>query len=632
MAQPSSDRLSSTDSAEALNFLILNTKEKIINPNMLNSQDVVPIGSQRDIVDQSLALGSVGYQKTGYVSNAYSSQPPLLYNGSSDNAAGKQGTYLPYINHEVLENDSHIQGIHNESSSVAYHGYGYSPQMLHKPYVPVTRQLSARNHGHLYNARQFSTSDPFSFQQNISPNSYILSPTPVSQAKLPVPIDLQGDSKRSGLRPNYPAPLGSSGRGANFFGNSDGLGLLHQGFEGPEVGGLWSDWLNPSDGKSCMLPLSSPTYLKPIGSLELSQDDFGLASLQKGSFYGFGSCSGSSYRGCSHHQSDRSSDYGSVSTSTMGVDGQSWPTLTEARQRGRCNDFSCSCSATLDMLSERNRGPRAFKPKIRTIVNGSAVGDSKNSIIDDLLRDSYNRLDFITSYKDAKFFIIKSYSEDNVHKSIKYGVWASTPNGNKKLDCAYREAKEKERMCPIFLLFSVNASAQFCGVAEMVGPVDFDKNVDYWLQDKWSGQFPVKWHIIKDVPNSQFRHILLENNDNKPVTNSRDTQEVEMEQGMEMLNIFKNYETYSSILDDFYFYEKRQKAIQERKAGQQASLVAPPVVVVSEQQIPISPSPDSVKRMSKSFAEAVSLTEHEKELSTVGKVVSSATTSVPHGS
>lgn len=72
----------------------------------------------------------------------------------------------------------------------------------------------------------------------------------------------------------------------------------------------------------------------------------------------------------------------------------------------------------------------------------------------------------------------------------------------------------------------MNASAQFCGVAEMLGPVDFDKSVDYWQQDKWSGQFAVKWHIIKDVPNSQFRHIVLENNDNKPVTNSRDTQEV----------------------------------------------------------------------------------------------------------
>ena len=64
-------------------------------------------------------------------------------------------------------------------------------------------------------------------------------------------------------------------------------------------------------------------------------------------------------------------------------------------------------------------------------------------------------MDFATDYKDAKFFVIKSYSEDNVHKSIKYGVWASTPNGNKKLDAAYREAKENHGTCPIFLLFSV---------------------------------------------------------------------------------------------------------------------------------------------------------------------------------
>lgn len=60
----------------------------------------------------------------------------------------------------------------------------------------------------------------------------------------------------------------------------------------------------------------------------------------------------------------------------------------------------------------------------------------------------------------------------------------------------------------------------------MIGAVDFHKDMDFWQQDKWSGSFPVKWHIIKDVPNSGFRHIILENNENKPVTNSRDTQEV----------------------------------------------------------------------------------------------------------
>lgn len=60
----------------------------------------------------------------------------------------------------------------------------------------------------------------------------------------------------------------------------------------------------------------------------------------------------------------------------------------------------------------------------------------------------------------------------------------------------------------------------------MTGRVDFNKSMDFWQQDKWNGYFPVKWHIIKDIPNPQLRHIILENNDHKPVTNSRDTQEV----------------------------------------------------------------------------------------------------------
>lgn len=75
-------------------------------------------------------------------------------------------------------------------------------------------------------------------------------------------------------------------------------------------------------------------------------------------------------------------------------------------------------------------------------------------------------------------------------------------------------------------MLQVNASGQFCGVSEMVGPVDFEKDAGYWQQDRWSGQFPVKWHIVKDVPNNRFCHILLQNNDNKPVTHSRDSQEV----------------------------------------------------------------------------------------------------------
>jgi len=175
-----------------------------------------------------------------------------------------------------------------------------------------------------------------------------------------------------------------------------------------------------------------------------------------------------------------------------------------------------------------------------------------------------NPTDFDCNPKFAKFYVIKSYSEDDIHKSIKYSIWTSTDNGNKRLDKGFRENHTKG---PIYLFFSVNASGQFCGVAQMMSPLDYAIKSDFWHQDKWNGQFAVKWIFIKDIPNSHFRHIRLVNNDNKPVTNSRDTQEVLLEPGREMLKTFKTFKTKTSILDDFDYYNKQEE--EERKLKQE---------------------------------------------------------------
>ncbi|KAI3459177.1 hypothetical protein Pfo_015840 [Paulownia fortunei] len=225
-----------------------------------------------------------------------------------------------------------------------------------------------------------------------------------------------------------------------------------------------------------------------------------------------------------------------------------------------------------DVLSEQNQGPRMYKSKNQLVLKAYTTRagnpDAQGNIV--IYMDKYNRVDFPLVFINAKFFVIKSYSEDDVHKSIKYSVWSSTPNGNKKLNTAYEDAQKiaagDSRGCPIFLFFSVNASGQFCGVAEMSGPVDLHKDMDFWQQDKWNGSFPVKWHIIKDVPNPNFRHIILENNENKPVTNSRDTQEISYKKGLEILQIFKHYTMKTSLLDDFMYYENRQRILQEERA------------------------------------------------------------------
>ncbi|URE36878.1 YT521-B-like domain [Musa troglodytarum] len=261
-----------------------------------------------------------------------------------------------------------------------------------------------------------------------------------------------------------------------------------------------------------------------------------------------------------------------VSGNVQGVSYPSTGNDNTIRERGNAS-FGRS-NGTRAFLRRQSRRPRANRSNNRAIQQHSVTESGSANCSLGVDRKSYNSPEFVTEYDDAKIFIIKSYSEANVHKSIKYGVWSSTSTGNKKLNSAYIEAREKGHSCPIFLFFSVNASGRFCGVAEMIGPVDFEKSVDYWNKDKWTGQFPVKWHIVKDVPSFRFRHIILENNDNKPVTNSRDTQEVKLEQGLEMLSIFKAHEYKESIFDAFSFYEKREAALRRRKARQQGTRTA----------------------------------------------------------
>lgn len=76
-----------------------------------------------------------------------------------------------------------------------------------------------------------------------------------------------------------------------------------------------------------------------------------------------------------------------------------------------------------------------------------------------------------------------------------------------------------------------------------------------------------RWIYVKDVPNNQLRHIRLENNENKSVTNSRDTQEVPYNQGVQVLRIIHSYKHETSIFDDFQHYENLQKLEDSKKSA-----------------------------------------------------------------
>ncbi|WJX29552.1 hypothetical protein P8452_18182 [Trifolium repens] len=371
-----------------------------------------------------------------------------------------------------------------------------------------------------------------------------------------VPVSGGYQDPRVGTQPSYPSdPLFSdrqSKHGAKF--------------------GLSSSAMSAKDYSS-QRNTTIPQPLPQFSNLHSSIQSSGLG-LYSG--YGNGMYSSNAMYGQYGNTYRARSNFGS---SAYGSRTSSYDNKFKSSSYGRGFDH---VKRNVDGFGELNKGPRGSNSSddknvknvgpVTLLLKGQDLPiKSDNQEVNPVPnKQQYNGEDLAESYSDAKFFVIKSYSEDDIHKSMKYNVWTSTPNGNKKLDAAYQEAKEKPVDCPIFLLFSVNTSGQFVGLAEMVSPVDFDRTVEYWQQDRWTGCFSVKWHIIKDIPNNALRHITLENNENKPVTNSRDTQEVKFEKGVEILKIFKEYSSKTCILDDFGFYEGREKTILEKKAKEQS--------------------------------------------------------------
>ncbi|CAH8349836.1 unnamed protein product [Eruca vesicaria subsp. sativa] len=509
---------------------------------------------------------------TGNAAFSASSNTDSFHIGGYENAADTPRSYHPHT--DFLSFEEVYPGM--RCDDMLYHGNGI-PSDTQRPSNSTSNLSLPQYYGDLY-ADDASYFAPFhsSNQQYPVPEPIHLSPEFHMFQTNSSHLDRLAN-KRNSIETDYMMhSTGNFSLSNNIFGEPRG----HK--------------LNPFTGRKTLLPMPSTIRsMKHPGSADLSANDFDMGRPHRALHDDFESAASLSYREQAYNQSKRGS-FSAASYSprpTWELD-YNIPPLDEARNAS-CSDFYHR-PALSDLLNERNRGPRALRPN----------GKSKMT--------SYDHSDqqaLLSQFRDAKFFVIKSYSEDNVYKSIKYCVWASTKNGNKKLDAAYREAKTKEVACSVFLLFSVNASAQFCGVAEMVGPVDFDTSVEYWQQDRWSGHFPVKWLIVKDVPNSLFRHIIIKDNDNKPVTNSRDTQEVGLEQGIEMLNIFNSCEMKSSMLDDFSFYEERQRATQDRKARERAVLEN--LRVSSLTSVPTyhtsSLHEDYVREMSKSFAEALAL-------------------------
>ncbi|KAK3901875.1 YT521-B-like domain-containing protein [Staphylotrichum tortipilum] len=139
---------------------------------------------------------------------------------------------------------------------------------------------------------------------------------------------------------------------------------------------------------------------------------------------------------------------------------------------------------------------------------------------------------------DSRFFILKSFNEENVRRCMEDGIWTTQVQNGKILSDAYATCRN------VILFFSINKSRAFQGYARMSSPPSptiprpsFVKGIHWDTSDP----FRVQWLSKTSVDFFRIGHLKNPLNEGAPVLVGKDGQEIEAECGAELLREMERF-------------------------------------------------------------------------------------------
>ncbi|AEO64176.1 uncharacterized protein THITE_2110044 [Thermothielavioides terrestris NRRL 8126] len=133
---------------------------------------------------------------------------------------------------------------------------------------------------------------------------------------------------------------------------------------------------------------------------------------------------------------------------------------------------------------------------------------------------------------DTRFFIVKSFNEENVRSCMEDSLWTTQVQNGPTFSEAFAKCKN------VILFFSVNKSRAFQGYARMASAPSPDTPSPRWLRGlhlDTSDPFRVQWLSKKSVSFYRIGHLKNSYNESLPVLVGKDGQEIEPECGAALL-------------------------------------------------------------------------------------------------
>ncbi|WEW60786.1 hypothetical protein PRK78_006274 [Emydomyces testavorans] len=198
--------------------------------------------------------------------------------------------------------------------------------------------------------------------------------------------------------------------------------------------------------------------------------------------------------------------------------------------------------------SSRGRGSSQVRGRGRARYPGFVSRETAHGGMQSLDKPTHYMTEnahLILEVGETRFFLIKSYSAENVLASQHEGTWSTQIKNMHKMADAFDNCRH------VILLFSVNQSKAFQGYARMETTFgDPSANLPKWADSyKWeaSPAFRVRWLNTSITYFKHVAHLTNSYNENAMAFLGRDGQEIEPYCGLELCSILDQFEKFKPL-------------------------------------------------------------------------------------
>lgn len=175
---------------------------------------------------------------------------------------------------------------------------------------------------------------------------------------------------------------------------------------------------------------------------------------------------------------------------------------------------------------------------------------------------NFNREHQLYEFQNAHYFVIRSKKTDDIHKGVKYGVWTSSPQNNKKIEDAFYQRRSTGGN--VFFFFTYINAPGFVGLARLID-LDLKREFPFFGEiGRWIGVMHLEWIYVRDV---EFDHLVdlreqAFDGTMRYMNEMTDGSKLNVMNAMKIIESMNARKEQSFVFKKFYGHDQQERALR----------------------------------------------------------------------